>query len=250
MKRTLIIFILICFISEIASAQQLYRRKRYEVMAGLGTSQFFGDIGGFSHGENIAGLKDLSFLQTRLSVNLSIKYRILEDVNIRFSNTFGFFKANDRRGSNEARGYEARTGFYEPAIIGEYSFITSSTDAQWKGRLRRASIFKSMNAYGFTGLGGLAYNVKGNDKLIARGMKDGGFTAVIPVGAGANITFREFNIGVEIGGRYSFSDYLDGYSTQYSSSKDVYYFVNFTFTYKLLTTTRSWLPDILTKGRR
>ena len=43
------------------------------------------------------------------------------------------------------------------------------------------------------------------------------------------------NFGIELAGRYSFSDYLDGYTSQYSSSNDVYYFLNFTITYKLKT---------------
>ncbi|MBE3095445.1 MAG: hypothetical protein IMZ52_10475 [Actinobacteria bacterium] len=32
------------------------------------------------------------------------------------------------------------------------------------------------------------------------------------------------DFGVELGGRYSFSDNLDGYTSQYSSSNGVYYF--------------------------
>ena len=63
-----------------------------------------------------------------------------------------------------------------------------------------------------------------------------GFAAVIPVGLGTTLIYSpDINFGVEFGGRYSFSDYLDGYTSQYSSSNDVYYFFNFTFTYKLKT---------------
>jgi hypothetical protein len=42
----------------------------------------------------------------------------------------------------------------------------------------------------------------------------------------------ELNFGLEVGGRYTFSDYLDGYTSQYSKSNDVYYFLNLTVTYK------------------
>ena len=99
-----------------------------------------------------------------------------------------------------------------------------------------AWLFKSLDFYVFTGIGGLSYSVKGNDALVNTGMKTGGFTAVIPVGLGSTLIFSpDFNFGVEIGGRYSFSDNLDGYTSQYSSSNDVYYFFNFTVTYKLKT---------------
>ncbi len=44
-----------------------------------------------------------------------------------------------------------------------------------------------------------------------------------------------FNFGLELGGRYAFTDYLDGYTSQFSKANDVYYFLNFTITYKLKT---------------
>ncbi len=60
--------------------------------------------------------------------------------------------------------------------------------------------------------------------------------AVIPVGLGSTLVYSpNFNFGVELAGRYSFSDNLDGYTSQYSSANDVYYFFNFTITYKLKT---------------
>ena len=59
---------------------------------------------------------------------------------------------------------------------------------------------------------------------------------MIPVGIGTTLVYSpNYNFGVEFGGRYSFSDNLDGYTSQYSSSNDVYYFLNFTITYKLKT---------------
>ena len=79
--------------------------------------------------------------------------------------------------------------------------------------------------------------------------KKSGFTAVIPVGIGVNLLFKpEYNLGVELGGRYSFSDYLEGYTSQYSSSNDVYYFLNVTFTYKITTNAKGW-PFFLSKSR-
>jgi hypothetical protein len=79
--------------------------------------------------------------------------------------------------------------------------------------------------------------VKGNTKLENYGIKPGGFSAVIPVGVGATLIYSpNFNFGLELSGRYSFTDYLDGYSNiQYSRSNDVYYFLNFTITYKMKT---------------
>jgi len=58
---------------------------------------------------------------------------------------------------------------------------------------------------------------------------------------GTNLVYSpNINFGVEFGGRYAFSDYLDGYTSQYSSSNDVYYFLNFVFTYKVRTGKNGW----------
>ncbi|TAL67425.1 MAG: hypothetical protein EPN88_07515 [Bacteroidetes bacterium] len=240
MKRSLLIILLFCFFHQLTEAQQIWKMRRYEAVAGFGPTLFFGDIGGFSKTKNILGIRDLSFLQTRFDLNFNVKYRITQDINARLSIAYGFLHASDSRGSNEARGFEAAISIFEPAIIGEYYFIKNKAEGSYlfnKGRNGDNNGFLgSLDFYAFTGIGGLSYSIKGNDKLLAHGIDPGGFTAVIPVGLGSTLVFSpDFNFGVEIGGRYSFSDNLDGYTSQYSSSKDVYYFFNFTITYKLKT---------------
>jgi hypothetical protein len=66
---------------------------------------------------------------------------------------------------------------------------------------------------------------------------------------GVNLLFKpDYNLGLELGGRYAFSDYLDGYTSQFSSSNDVYYFLNVTFTYKIRTNAKG-VPSFLSKRR-
>jgi hypothetical protein len=252
MKRSLIIVILLCFIVQISNGQ-LWKQKRYEAVVGLGTTQFFGDIGGYSKSINILGIKDISFMQTRFNINMGLKYKIMKDLNARLSLTYGMLHASDNRGSNESRGMEARTSIFEPALMGEYYFIKTKLENSYlfsKARgISMRDLFSSIELYAFTGIGGLSYNVKGNDKLVAAGEKNSGFTSVIPVGLGLNLLFKpNYNLGLEFGGRYAFSDYLDGYTSQYSGSNDVYYFFNFTFTYKILTG-RNGLPAFLSKNK-
>ena len=247
MKRSVLVIILFCLLSTFIHAQtedQLWKMKRYEAVVGVGPSFFFGDIGGFSKAKNFLGIRDMSFLQTRFDINLNLKYRITEDINARLSLTYGFLHATDSRGSNEGRGYEASISIFEPAIIGEYYFIKNLTERSYwftKGRGNGiGGLFRSLDFYLFTGIGGLSYTIRPNDNLNAKqaieGIKPGGFTAVIPVGIGSTLVYSpDFNFGIEIGGRYSFSDNLDGYTSQYSSSNDVYYLLNFTITYKLKT---------------
>jgi hypothetical protein len=97
-------------------------------------------------------------------------------------------------------------------------------------------MLSSLDFYGFAGIGGASFSVNGNDALVGRGLTRNGFTAVIPGGIGATLIFTpNINFGLELGGRYTFTDYLDGYTSQFSKARDVYYLLNFSFTYKLKT---------------
>jgi hypothetical protein len=239
MKRYIIIIIVLLITTPFAKAQ-LWKMKRYEATASVGTTQFFGDIGGFSPTVNILGFKDISLRQTRFNMSTSLRYRILADVSARINLAFGYLHATDARGSNEARGYEAVTSIFEPTIIAEYCFIKNKTENSYiflkGGGSVFGSLISSLDIYVLAGVGGVKYMVKGNNALVANGMQTGGFALAVPLGLGTSFTFSpDFNFGLEIGGRYTTSDYIDGYSSQYSKSNDVYYFLNATVTYKMKT---------------
>jgi hypothetical protein len=237
MKRPILIILLLGFIVPISEAQ-LWKLKRVELSAGLGTATFFGDIGGFSHGENSWGLKDITFLQTRYSFNFSAKYRITQVITARISMSYGLLHATDERGSNEGRGYEASTTVFEPALLGEYYFVKNRAETSYlfnKGRGKGLiGLLKSLDFYAFTGIGGLSYSIEPNEALATHGLDRSGFTGVVPLGLGGNFSaYPNVKLGLELGFRYAFSDNIDGYTSQYSSANDVYYFLNFAVTYRL-----------------
>jgi hypothetical protein len=237
MKRPILIILFICIIVPVSEAQ-LWKLKRVELTGGFGTATFFGDIGGFSHGENSWGLKDITLLQTRYSINFSVKYRISQVINARISLTYGLLRATDERGSNESRGYEASTAILEPALIGEYYFVKNRAETSYlfnKGRGRGLiGLIKSLDFYGFTGIGGLSYSITPNEKLADHGLDEKGFTGVVPLGLGGTMSaYPNLKLGMELGFRYAFTDNLDGYTSQFSSANDVYYFFNLTVTYRL-----------------
>jgi len=243
MKRSILfilIFTVLFSLSEVQSSAQLWKMRRYELVAGIGPSFFFGDVGGFSQSENWLGLKDITFKQTRLDLNFNFKYRISQRFNARASFTYALFHATDIRGSNENREFEASMSSFEPALIGEYYFLKNKSETSYlftRGKgIRSRSLLRSLDFYAFTGIGGLIYNIKPNENLEKTGLDTKGIAAIIPVGLGTTLIYSpDINFGLELGGRYAFSDYIDGYTSQYSSSNDVYYFFNFTFTYKLKT---------------
>ena len=246
MKRPILIILLLGIIVPLAEAQ-LWKLKRFELAGGLGTATFFGDVGGYSHGENSWGLKDITFLQTRFSTNLSVKYRISQVINARVSLSYGLLHATDERGSNQGRAYEASTTIFEPALLGEYHFIKNRAETSYlfnkgrgKGMIR---LVKSLDLYAFTGIGGLSYSIVPNEKLSEHGLDTKGFTAVVPLGIGGNLSaYPNLKFGLELGFRYAFTDNLDGYTSQFSSANDVYYFFNFNVTYRLKIK-RSIMPN-------
>ena len=64
--------------------------------------------------------------------------------------------------------------------------------------------------------------------------KAGGFTGVLPLGFGATMIYNSrINFGVEIGGRFTSSDNIDGYTSAKSMANDVYHMLNFSVTYKI-----------------
>jgi len=239
MKRSILVLLILCLAFPFSHAQ-LWKMRRWEAVAGVGPSFFFGDIGGFSRTKNFLGFRDMTYLQTRFNINANLKYRLGRFANARLSMTYGMLHATDVRGSNEGREMDATTMIFEPALIGEYYFIKNRAESSYlflkkKGRFL-GTLLGSMDFYGFAGVGGVSYSVKGNDVLIERGMPTSGFDLVIPGGIGATLIYSpNLNFGVELGGRYAFTDYLDGYTSQFSKANDVYYFLNFTLTYKLKT---------------
>jgi hypothetical protein len=219
--------------------------KRYEAVLGFGPSFFFGDIGGYSKTKNILGLRDITLLQTRFDFNASLRYRIAQPFNVRLSFTTGLLNATDIRGSNENRSYGASITFIEPAVLAEYFFIKNKAENSYlfsKGKNTGfIGFLKSLDFYALAGIGGIGYSIKPNAALQSHGLNPGGFAGVIPVGLGSTLVYSpNFNFGVELTARYSFSDNLDGYTSQYSSSNDVYYFLNFTITYKLKNGPKGW----------
>ena len=219
---------------------QLWKLRRMELIVGPGITQIFGDIGGFSKGENLLGLKDLSVKQTGLDLSAGLRYRLSRKFSGRVNLAFGSFHATDERGSNETRGFETTTFFFEPSLTAEYYIIKSRRESSYiflKGRrVVLLPILSTLDLYAFTGIGAISYNVSFNDIVPVTPVTTHGFAAVIPAGLGATIAFSgQLNLGLEVGGRYAFTDYLDGYTSIYSKSNDIYYFMNITMTYKLKT---------------
>lgn len=235
MKNIFVLLFAFLFIGITGNAQ-FGHVSRYELTGGIGATHIFGDIGGFSRGENLIGLKDLSFKQTSLNISAGVRYRILENVSARVSLAAGSFRSTDERGSNENRGFESNSLFLEPTLTGEYYILRNNRNHNLKSSNQNPdrSFFSLPDVYVFTGIGGISYKINPNSALEPRVSATRGFTAVIPAGAGISMNYSDaIKFGIELSGRYSFSDDIDGYTSVYSKSKDAYYFFNLTMGYRI-----------------
>jgi hypothetical protein len=244
MKKLLLTLAVSLYILANANGQ-LWKLRRYEITGAIGTTQLYGDIGGYTKGENALGLKDITLSQTRFNISASFRYRIIDRITVRLNLAVGYFYSSDEKGSNEYRGIESSTGFFEPAILGEYYFIKNKGENSFLLMKKNKGSFKNvlskLDVYAFTGFGGLSYKVRPNETLEALNQQTKGFTPVIPLGIGVNLIYSSYiNFGVELSSRFTFSDYVDGYTSEYSRSNDLYHFLNFTFTYKIKTGQNGW----------
>ena len=239
MKRILII-ISLALLMPYALNAQLWKVKRYEISGSVGITQFYGDIGGYSSGENLLGIKDFTFNNTRYNITANLRYKILENVYVRLNMAFGTFHSTDAKGSHQNRKFESSTLFFEPALICEYYIIKNRSENSFlfiKGYMTGyQSFFQTLDFYAFTGYGGILYKVKPNDSLKPYVAELTGLKPVVPLGIGMKMNYStNFKIGVEFGARFVFSDRIDGFTSLSSKASDKYHFLNLTFTYKIKT---------------
>lgn len=241
MKRIFLLLLFCIFLYPVASGQ-LWKIRRYEIYGGFGTAQMFGDIGGFSIGDNAWGLKDLMISQTRLGLKAGMRYRIEERVSISLDFNYGYMHSSDAKGSNVSRGFESSTSLFEPIVKGEYYFLKNNAERSYrfiKGERIISSVLVRLDGYVYLGLGPVFYKVKPNEALSDRNLTTSGVALAIPGGVGFNYVFSpNALIGFDFGLHYTTSDYIDGYTSQFSTRNDVYYFMTFIFTYKLKTSDR------------
>ncbi len=254
LMRQKLIFLSCFLVFTLPGSAQLWKMKKMEVSAGTGISQFFGDVGGFSQGENLLGVKDFILRQTRFNINGSARYRILNNFSVRANLATGIFHCSDAKGSNMGRNFEASTLFFEPSALAEYYILRNRVERTYHfmkgiGYRRPMKRLQLIDLYLFSGIGNIYYKVNPSDKLKSYMTGSGGSTMVIPGGIGVAVNTGDYYFSAELGGRYTFSDNIDGYTSKYSKSNDIYYLFNINLNYKIKTNSRG-IPEFLASARK
>lgn len=246
MFRSFLVVVLIFF--SFSGYSQRWKLTRYEGILGIGTTSYFGDIGGSASRNNWFGLKDVQLLATRPSIYFGARYKLDYNQAIKFNIVWGWLSGTDKNSVNAWRGYSFNTLISEQTIQYEYSLIAEDRrrfSYAFFSRHGMANNYSKINFYGLIGAGGLFYNPKFNGNLVDPKNEivnnSPGYTLVGFGGLGIKLIYdHQYAFGFEFGGRYAFSDYLDGFTTKFSHHNDVYYFGVFNLVYRIKTSRRGY----------
>jgi hypothetical protein len=253
-KRKLFFFSLVLISISASSYAQKWKMKRYEATFGIGTSHFYGDIGGTEDANNAAGFKDIQFQYTRPSFSVGARYKVAADMAVKMNLIYGFVAGNDKDSRNDGRKYSFTSTIFEPSFQFEY-YLLSENKSYGSSALfsRRGMInnYSKIYIYLFGGIGGVISNPKlkdGEGNIITTD-NFSKFGIALPLGAGLKFTIdSRWSVGFELGRRFTTTDYIDGYTSKYSEHKDIYDFGMFSAIYKIKSDRRG-LP-ILGRARR
>lgn len=244
MKKLSILIFVILFITPYFADAQRWRRYRYEIVGGLGTVSVLGDIGGGS-GHAKHNTLDINMESIRPAIMLAGRYKLKELLSIRANFAMAYANVDDKYAGEESRinrGAKANIFLVEPSFQFEYSLIKERYGRRYTFSNIRRFNFNHVNTYLFAGIGGLLYFPNNEIKVDSGVGEPGVFTAVFPMGIGFKYAIdRVYTVGLEVGNRYSTSDYIDGFSDKFSTANDTYFFFMFTLS-KRLRTSRKGLP--------
>ncbi|MFP4555896.1 MAG: DUF6089 family protein [Bacteroidales bacterium] len=239
MRRLLVIIAIIVLNTTLTNAQA-WKRAPLEVFGGISNFHYFGDIGGAPTEANWLGLRDISFKAIRPGLHLGARYQVSKETQIKGSYSLGIITQTDANSLNEDRNFAFKTTLHEFSVSGEYYLIPESDEnyyysiMQVRGGLRHFR--QPFSLYLTGGLGGIYYSVTPLEALVnsPRFSGDQTLAMVIPVGIGAKYVFMpKISLGAELVGKYTTSNNIDGFASEYGQHNDIYYSLIIKVNYKI-----------------
>ena len=177
--------------------------ERWEASLWAGYSNYLGDLV-----EPV-----FTFSNPSLAVGGIGRYYLSENFALRTHLLYGKLRGKDLY---DSRGYSFESSLWEAAVVGEYDFLRHK-------RYRMDGIFqRTLSLYSFAGVGAAWLN-QVEDNGDDGDYKNHCYSS--PVGAGVRYFLSpELHVGLELGGRLSFGDHLDGVSLRGDpDDNDAYY---------------------------
>ena len=221
MRKLLIVLVL-------ALTASLSGYGQYNVDYGfsLGASNYLGEIGG-GIGSRRGGVVDMKLNFTKWALGGFYRYRVSPKIAVKASLNYIRLSGDDSKTLNpsrRARNLNFKNDMIELTGVGEY-YIYKVNDV---GRTGRYST--DFNLYLYGGIGVFYSNPKGQNSagdwvslkpLETEGVSYSNINLAIPLGIGFYYTIqRKYRIGLEIGWRTTFTDYIDDVSTVFANDFD------------------------------
>jgi hypothetical protein len=239
MKKTTF-FLLILLVPIVAFSQRKIRYK-YEVFGSIGATNFLGELGGADReGSNF--VRDLEVLSTRPLITGGFRYKKHSRWAFKGVLSLGLLSGSDALTKEKYRN-NRNLSFRSPLVElgGHFEFYIKTEGARKiykiSGLSSRSKKKFSLAIYLFTGVAGFYYNPQakynGNwyslRKLNTEGQGLAGgptkyspVSVAIPGGIGfRHMVNKKLTIGMEIGVRKTFTDYIDDVSTSYYNNADI-----------------------------
>ena len=233
MKKVLLVLLTILFLSPGISEAQRWKRQRFELSVGAGVSNFLGELGGANQiGTNY--FKDLEWSLTRVALAAGLRYKLSNYFALNTHITYGRVTGDDKLTQETFRNYRNlnfTSDIYEFNVNFEGAFQQEQIGHRYRLRKVRGARGYELYTYAFVGAGIFHFDPKtvyqgetlrlqplgteGQGLLPSR-KKYSLFQFVIPVGVGFKYTIdNTWGVGLEIGIRKTFTDYIDDVSTTY-----------------------------------
>ncbi len=213
-----IIFSIVLSLIFTISMAQFHRKKGplLDINGGIGVTPVFADIGKMSLGP---------------AITAGFRYHKGDHFSLKLSAHTALFLGDDLGTKNAGRGLDYMTFIAEPSVQLEYTFLKEKRASNRHGKMTTRP---KVRPYIFVGGGGVYFapEVSGDDlSAVTTDYKK--FSIALIGGAGFLHHFQpHFLWGVELGGRYLMTDYLDGFSPESSHSSDMYNFVTINLVYR------------------
>ena len=215
-------------------------KPRKEYIIGFGASNFLGELGGANQiGTNF--VRDLEFTATRPSVALGMRYKFAKRWAVKGGLHYLLLSGNDKLTKEpfrNNRNLSFRSHTFELSVQGEFYFTKEQSGHIYK--IKNAKGMKSYDYQGylFVGIGGFYYNpqakYRGNwvnlqplgteGQGLAGGPKKYSRVSIcIPYGIGGKYAInKEWAVGLELGIRKTFTDYIDDVSGVYYDNNAIF----------------------------
>ena len=234
MKKSVLILLLLCVLLPTFSiAQERWKRQRYEFSFGVGITNFLGELGGANQiGTNY--FKDLEWSRSGLAVAVGLRYKLNNYFALKSHLTYGHVSGNDNLTEEVFRSDRNLSFFsdiYEFNVNLEAAFQQEKIGHRYKLKNVRGVFGYEIYTYAFVGMGLFHMDPKAEYngsvvRLQPLGTEGQGvvpsrtkyslYQFCIPLGIGFKYTIeRNWGVGLELGIRKTFTDYIDDVSTTY-----------------------------------